>query len=452
MAAREFAIRNAALFTVNEQDEVIPRGTIHVRDGRIVAQGPTDAISLPDECPVIEADNGFAVIPGLVDTHSHSSLMRGVTENMPLMDWLPLYQLEHRLLTEEFAFHSARLCYLEALQSGTTCVMDMYRFMDRCADAAGELGIRVQLAPYVADQPGKDFFATREENRQLIRTHHGAQLGRVQVWMGLEHLFYCSESAYREAASLSEEYGVRIHTHASEQFEEEAAITAQFGQRSLAMLDHYGVLGPLTLLAHCVWLNAEEIARVADTGTAIAHCPISNAKLASGIAPLGDWLEAGVTVGLGTDGPVCNNSLSLWEEMKFASLIQKATRLDATALPAPQMLRLATLGGARALGLDDEIGSLEVGKKADLVMLDLNAANLTPVSIDHNGGSLLWNLVYAASAANVHSVWVDGERRLEQGQPSGTSAQTIIDTAQEQGRTLQQLCRQNAHLRQGMQS
>lgn len=447
----EFAIRNAALFTVNVGDEVVPNGTLHVRDGRIHAIGPVDAVPLPADCPVIEAGDGFAVIPGLVDAHSHSSLMRGVTENLPLMDWLPWYQLEHRLLTENFAYHSARLCYLEALQSGTTCVMDMYRFMDRCAEAAGELGIRVQLAPYVADQPGKDFFATRDENRRLIRTHHGAQSGRIQVWLGLEHLFYCSESAYREAVQLSKEYGVGIHTHASEQFEEEAAITAHFGQRSLAMLDHYGILGPRTLLAHCVWLNAEEIARVADTGTAIAHCPISNAKLASGIAPLGDWLDAGVSVGLGTDGPVCNNSLSLWEEIKFASLIQKATRLDATALPATQMLRLATLGGAKALGLDADIGSLEVGKKADLVMLDLNAANLTPVTVDEQGGSLLWNLVYAASAANVHSVWVDGIQRLYNRQPVAVSAQSIIDAAQQQGRALQQLCRENAHLRQTMQ-
>lgn len=447
----EFAIRNAALFTVNARDEVVPSGTLHVHDGRIHALGPTEAVTLPNDCPVIEADGRFAIIPGLVDTHSHSSLMRGVTENLPLMDWLPWYQLEHRLLTEDFAYHSARLCYLEALQSGTTCVMDMYRFMDRCADAAGELGIRVQLAPYVADQPGKDFFASREENRRLIRTHHGAQSGRVQVWLGLEHLFYCSESAYREAVQLSKEYDVGIHTHASEQFEEEAAITAHFGKRSLAMLDHYGLLGPRTLLAHCVWLNAEEIARVADTDTAIAHCPISNAKLASGVAPLGDWLEAGVTVGLGTDGPVCNNSLSLWEEIKFASLIQKATRLDATALPADQMLRLATIGGAKALGLDADIGSLEVGKKADLVMLDLNATNLTPVAVDDKGGSLLWNLVFAASAANVHSVWIDGEQRLQNGQPVGVSAQKIIDAAQEQGLALHQLCRQNAHLRQSMQ-
>lgn len=451
MPMTEFAIRNAALFTVNARDDVVPRGTIHVRQGRIQALGPTGTVPLPADCPVIEADDRFAVIPGLVDTHSHSSLMRGVTENLPLMDWLPWYQLEHRLLTEEFAYHSARLCYLEALQSGTTCVMDMYRFMDRCADAAGELGLRVQLAPYVADQPGKDFFATREENRRLIRSHHGAQSGRIQVWLGLEHLFYCSEAAYREAAHLSQAYGVGIHTHASEQFEEEAAITAQFGQRTLAMLDHYGILGPRTLLAHCVWLNADEIARVAQTGTAIAHCPISNAKLASGIAPLGDWLDAGVRVGLGTDGPVCNNSLSLWEEIKFASLIQKATRLDATALPANQMLRLATIGGAAALGLDHEIGSLEAGKKADLVLLDLNKANLTPVALNEQGGSLLWNLVFAASAANVHSVWVDGQPRVRNGQPVDVCAQRIIDEAQRQGQALHRLCRQNAHLRQTMQ-
>ncbi|GGY73325.1 amidohydrolase family protein [Marinobacter zhanjiangensis] len=444
-----FAIRHAAIFTVDSCNQVIPDGTLVVEDGVISQVGEDRQVTIPETCEVIDA-RGHALLPGLIDCHSHSSLMRGVTENMPLMDWLPWYQLEHRAMTEAFAYHSARLCYLEALQSGTTCVMDMFRYMDRCADAAAELGLRVQLAPYVADRPGKDFFSTREENRQLIRTHHDSQNGRVRVWMGLEHLFYCTEDAYREAAQLSREYGVGIHTHASEQKEEEQAVTAELGHRSLAMLDHYGVLGERTLLAHCVWLNNDEIARVADTGTSIAHCPVSNAKLASGVARVPEMLAAGVTVGLGTDGPVCNNSLSLFEEMKFASLIQKATRLDATALPADQILRMATINGAKALGLDREIGSLEVGKKADLLLLDLNQANLTPVNVDQQGGNLLWNLVFAAGSNNVAGVWVDGRRLIDQGGATGVARQTVITEAQRQGLALHEACRKLSHTRTSM--
>ncbi|WP_339799247.1 amidohydrolase [uncultured Marinobacter sp.] len=445
-----FAITNVAIFTVDTRDRVIPSGTLLVEDDRIVAVGETGSVELPPGCPVFDGEHRHALLPGLIDCHSHSSLMRGVTENMPLMEWLPWYQLEHRALTEDYAYHSARLCYLEALLSGTTCVMDMYRFMDRCADAAGELGLRVQLAPYVADRPGKDFFASREENRRLIQTHHDSQQGRIRVWMGLEHLFYCTEDAYRDAVTYSREYGVGIHTHASEQKEEEQAVTAEFGRRSIALLDHYGILGERTLLAHCVWLNGDEIQRVADTGTAIAHCPVSNAKLASGIAPVPDMLAAGVTVGLGTDGPVCNNSLSLFEEMKFASLIQKASRLDATALPARDMLRMATINGARALGLDRDIGSLEPGKKADLLLLDTSAPNLAPMSVDEQGGNLLWNLVFAATGANVSGVWVDGQPVIAHGQPVRVSAGSITEASRIAGLRLHEACRKLAHTRTSM--
>ena len=444
-----FALRDAAIFTVDPDNRVIPRGTLIVEDGRISAVGPSDEVIIPPGMPVIDA-SGHALLPGLIDAHSHSSLMRGVTENMQLMEWLPYYQLEHRALTEEYAFHSARLCYLEALKSGTTCVMDMYRFMHRCADAAGEIGLRVNLAPYVADAPGKDFFATRAENRALIHSHHDAQNGRIQVWMGLEHLFYCTADAYREALECQAEYGVGIHTHASEQKEEDDAVKAEFGRRSIAQLDHYGILGERTLLAHCVWLTDEEIKRVADTGTSIAHCPISNAKLASGVARVPEMLAAGITVGLGTDGPVCNNSLSLFEEMKFASLIQKATRLDATVLPADQILRMATINGARALGLGDRIGSLEVGKQADLLLLDLAQPNLTPTEINAAGGNLLWNLVFAADARNVAAVWVDGRQLIANGRATRVSEQAVITEAQQHGLALFQQCRDIAHLRTSM--
>ena len=445
----QFALRDAAIFTVDPHNRVIPRGTLIVQDGRISAVGPSDELIIPPGMPVIDA-SGHALLPGLIDAHSHSSLMRGVTENMQLMEWLPYYQLEHRALTEDYAFHSARLCYLDALKSGTTCVMDMYRFMHRCADAAGEIGLRVNLAPYVADEPGKDFFATRAENRALIHSHHGSQNGRIQVWMGLEHLFYCTPDAYREALECQAEYGVGIHTHACEQKEEDDAVKAHFGRRSIAQLDHYGILGERTLIAHCVWLNDEEIKRIADTGTAISHCPISNAKLASGVARVPEMLAAGITVGLGTDGPVCNNSLSLFEEMKFASLIQKATRLDATVLPADQILRMATINGARALGLGDRIGSLEVGKQADLLLLDLAQPNLTPTEINAAGGNLLWNLVFAADARNVAAVWVDGRQLIANGRATRVNEQQVLSEAQQHGLALFQQCRDISHLRTSM--
>ncbi|WP_432695912.1 amidohydrolase family protein [Marinobacterium sp. YM272] len=425
-----FALTNVTIFTVDPEDRVIANGTVLIDDGCISALGPKAEIEIPSDMPSIDCGGRKALLPGLVDAHSHSSLMRGISENMQLMEWLPYYQREFRALTPEDAYHAARLSYLEALKNGTTCVMDMYRIMDRCAEAGREIGLRVNLAPYVADRPGLDFFATLDENRRLIDSHHGANNGRIQVWMGLEHLFYCSADAYAHALACAREFGLKIHTHACEQKEEEAAVTRHFGKRSIAMLDQYGVLGENTLLAHCVWLNDDEIKLLADTGTRVAHCPVSNAKLASGVARLPEMLDAGIPVGLGTDGNVCNNSLDLFEEMKFASLIQKATRLDPMSLPASQMLRLATLGGAEVLGLDDKIGSLEVGKRADMILLDIGAPNLTPYCLDEKGGNLLWNLVFSARGSNVTDVWVDGECLISDGEPTRVSQSLIVSQAQ----------------------
>jgi 5-methylthioadenosine/S-adenosylhomocysteine deaminase len=426
-------LRNAIAFTVDPENTIYRNGVIVLRDDRIVAIGSAETVQIPDNVThTIDCQGHMAVIPGLIDVHSHSSLLRGVTENYQLLDWLPRYQLEHRALTETDAYYAALLCYLEALKSGTTCVMDMYRFMHRCAEAAGTLGIRVNLVPYVADMPGKDFFETSEANRKLIETHHLSQQGRVQVWLGLEHLFYCSPAAFAKAREYAKEYGVRIHTHSSEQQEEVSAVVREFGKRPIALFDEHGILGEKTAIAHCVWLNDDEIKRLADTGTSVAHCPTSNAKLAGGIAPIAKFHQAGITVGLGTDGPISNNNLDLFEEMKFASLLQKVHHYDAAALSAPEALRMATIDGAKLLGLDHEIGSLEVGKKADLVMIDLWQPNTMPIVWDNDDSNILWNLVYAARGSNVHTVFIDGEIVLQAGKSPRIEEHALLEAIQAQ--------------------
>lgn len=426
-------IRHAIVFTVDANNTIYPDGTIVLQDDRIVAVGSSDTVTVPpDATQTIDCQGRMAVIPGLIDVHSHSSLLRGVTENMQLLDWLPRYQLEHRALTEDDAYYAALLCYLEALKGGTTCVMDMYRFMHRCADAAGVLGNRVNLVPYAADMPGKDFFETPETNRRLIETHHLSQNGRVRVWMGLEHLFYCSKDAFAKAKAYSDEYGVRIHTHSSEQKEEVEAVVQHFGKRPIALFKDYGILGENTAIAHCVWLNEDEIKILADTGTSVSHCPTSNAKLAGGIAPILEMKQAGITVGLGTDGNISNNSLDMFEEMKFASLLQKVHRYDAAALSAPETLRMATIEGAKLLGLDHEIGSLEAGKKADLLLVDLWQPNLMPIVWDDNDTNVLWNLVYSARGSNVHTVFVDGEMVVQAGRSTRVNEPEVLEAIQSQ--------------------
>ncbi len=430
-------IKNAIIFTVNRQDEVIANGTVAVKNGKIAYVGPSNEYRPSEDCHVIDAQGRMALIPGLIDVHSHSSLLRGFTENRQLMDWLPEYQLEHQVLTEEDAYAAALLCYAEALKAGTTCVMDMYRYMHRCAEAAQEIGIRANLVPYVATASGKNFFESVKSNEALVSTHHMAAGGKIRVWLGMEHLFYCIQETYEWAADFSKANGVGIHTHSSEQKEEVEAVIRHFGKRPIQLFHERGILGPRTVIAHCVWLNDEEIQLLAETGTAVAHCPVSNAKLASGVAPVCKMLDTGVRIGLGTDGPISNNSLDMFEEMKFASLMQKNALLDASALPADKTLRMATIEGARVLGLDKEIGSIETGKRADFILIDLWKPHLMPI-VTEEENPLLWNLVFAACGSDVDKVFVEGECLVDKGKLVRISENTLLELAMRQTHSLLQ--------------
>ncbi len=435
---KSFIIKNAIVFTVNGQDQVITHGTVAVENGIISYVGPTDKFTIQEGVKVIDAKGKMAVIPGLIDVHSHSSLLRGFTENRQLMDWLPEYQLEHQVLTEEDAYAAALLCYAEAVKGGTTCVMDMYRYMHRCAEAAKQIGIRVNLVPYVATAPGKHFFESMKSNEQLVASHHQSGGGKIRVWLGMEHLFYCTPETYRWAADFAKAHSVGIHTHSSEQKEEVGAVLKHFGKRPIELFYERGILGPNTVIAHCVWLDEREIQLLADTGTAVAHCPISNAKLACGVAPIPRLQEKGIRVGIGTDGPISNNSLDMFEEMKFASLIQKNALLDATVLSASKVLRMATIEGAQVLGLDKEMGSIEVGKSADLVLIDLWKPHLMPIISSEEENPVLWNLIFAARGSDVSSVFVNGECLVEQGRLVNISENDVMDLAMRQTRSLLQ--------------
>lgn len=426
------AIKNALIYTINASDHVYRRGTIVWHRDKIIAIGDTDRVSIPEGAEIIDGNGRLAVLPGLIDGHSHSSLLKGFSENKTLINWLGEYQREHQVLTEQDAYAAALISYLEALKGGTTCVLDMYRFMHRCADAAGDLGIRVNLAPYVADHPTKNFFETLVANEKLIQTHHQSQNGRVQVMVGLEHLFYCSKEAYQRARDLSDQYDVKIHTHSSELKDEVDAVVEHFGDVPIKVLKERNILTPKTIIAHCVWLNDEELQILADHGVGIAHCPTSNAKLAGGVIRFDAIREKGIKMGLGSDGSISNNSLSLWECMKFASLIQKAGTYDPTLISASEALRMATIEGARLLGLDKDIGSLEVGKKADIITVDLWQPHLMPIAPSSDHDPVIWNLVFAGRASDVRDVWVDGRHVLKEGMSTLVSELDMLDLAHAQ--------------------
>lgn len=413
--AQTKAITHAKIFTVNPTFDVISDGTIVFNDEQIVAVGPADDIAIPTDCQVLDGAGRLAVLPGLIDVHSHSSLLKGFSENAQLMDWLPEYQREHQVLSEDDAYYGCMVSYIEALKGGTTLVADMYRLLHKAGEAAERLGIRAELIPYAADNPNKTFFETLDSTADLIDQWHGRANNKIHTWVGLEHITYCSADMYRQANALALDKNVHIHTHTSEQVEEVDVVKELFGRRPVHQFEEYGILRPGSVLAHCVWLDDDEINTLIRTGTGVAHCPISNMKLASGVAPLPRFMSEKIPVGLGSDGGISNNSLSMFECMKTASLLQKVHHLDAQIINAPEALRLATIEGARLLSLDDQIGSLEVGKQADLITVDLWQPHMLPITSAEDHDPVLWNLVFAARASDVTNVWIQGELLLDQG-------------------------------------
>jgi 5-methylthioadenosine/S-adenosylhomocysteine deaminase len=413
-------IRNGVVLPMTGDRAVVDPGSVLVDGAAIVAVGPVAALDADPRAAgaeVVDA-TGHAVLPGLHNCHMHSGLLRGTAESLSLWDWLRTYvDPAHRAITPEIARVAARHCYAESLLAGTTSVMDMWRHLEGAAAEAGRLGVRATLVPYVADEEGYDYFESIASNRALLEAvGTGAAGGRVRAWVGLEHLFYCTEACVADAVALAAEFGTGLHTHSSETPWEVEEAQRRWGRRPVEVLADRGVLGPATVIAHCVWLDDAEMALLAATGTAVAHCPCSNMKLASGPARVADLRAAGVVVGLGSDGEKENNTLDLLEEMKFASLLQKVTLLDPTAGDPWDVLAMATVDGARALGLADVTGSLAPGKRADVVTVDLGGLHTTPV-LRGEHQNVAAHLVFSSSGHDVRDVWVDGERLVAGGRP-----------------------------------
>ncbi|MGA0838492.1 MAG: amidohydrolase family protein [Pseudomonadales bacterium] len=430
------AITNARIYTVDQSFTVHANGTLVFDETGISAIGDTRSTPIPADAKVIDGLGRIAVLPGLIDVHSHSSLLKGFSENAQLMQWLPMYQREHQVITDEDVWYACMVSYLEALKGGTCTVMDMYRRLHQAADVATRLGNRVTLVPYAADHASKRFFDSLEDNCNLVERFDNAQNGRIRAWFGLEHITYCSADMFREAARLAEHYKTGIHTHSSEQIEEVRAVESLFGKRPIHLFEDYGIMRPGTVIAHCVWLSDEEVDVIARTGAGIAHCPTSNLKLACGIAELDRFLSAGIPVGLGSDGGISNNSLSMFECMKNASLLQKVRTLDAAIVPARLALELATCRGAAVLGLEEKIGSLEIGKEADVITVDLWQPHMMPIVESEGHDPVMWNLVFSARASDVRDVWVQGRHVVNQGKVTTVDEDALLFEIHEQTKRL----------------
>jgi len=420
-------IKNGVVITVDGKNKIYKNGTVVVRDGRILEVGKTVEVAKKYRADTVVDAKKKAVLPGFVNLHVHSGLIRGTAEDLAVWEWLKMYvDPKHKVLKSEDAYIASKLCYAEMLRAGVTCCLDMYRYMDRCADAAEEVGIRAFLSPYVGGAPGFDYFETLSENENLVRTRNGAANGRINVWFGLEHLVYCTEETYRAAGELARKYGVGIHTHGEESREMANKLTKKYGKRPTEVFNDYGILGPKTVLAHCVWLSDSEIKVIAKTGTNISHNPTANMKLASGVCRVLDLIKKGINVGLGSDGIKENNKIDIIQEMKNAALLQKVNSLDATVLPVNTVLRMATINGATALGLGNETGSLEKGKRADITIIDLNKLHMSPLLFDEFF-NIVANIVYAAQGGDVSTVLVDGKVVVKDGRVQTVDEEKLIE-------------------------
>jgi 5-methylthioadenosine/S-adenosylhomocysteine deaminase len=417
-----------ALLTMDADNRVITMGALLIRDGRIEAVGPVSELAPAHPEAVVKYIPHSVLMPGLINAHAHSGILRGTAEHLPVWEWLRLHiDPMHRVLQAEEAEIASWLCYSESVLGGTTTVVDMWRFMEGSAKAAEAIGNRIVAVPYVGEHPDYDYFDTLDMNEALIETWHRKAGGRVNVWVGLEHLFYADEAAQRRIIEMAKAHNTGFHTHCSESAIELPEFQRIYGKRPMFALEDLGFFEvPRLLIAHAVWLDQSEVDLISGYPVSVSHNPASNMKLASGFAPVSELLAAGVPVGIGTDGEKENNNFDLFEEMKLVSLLGKLRANDAAAMDSWQVLRMATILGAKAIGLDHEIGSLEVGKRADVIAVRTDTPRMTPFFADGPYFNLQHNLVHGVRGQDVSLTMVDGEILVEDGVLKTANLEDII--------------------------
>lgn len=425
-------IKNGTVVTMNPGREILRQADIYVENDRIKKIGR----DLADNAEEVIDATGRIVIPGLIQTHIHltQTLFRGLADDLELMDWLQMriWPLEaaHEFNTNAI---SARIGIAEMLMGGTTCILDMgtVSHFDAIAETVRDTGLRAVLGKCMMDH-GEGVPAGLMEDTQssltaseaALKKWHESAGGRIKYAFAPRFVVSCTEKLLIKVREMADHYGVMVHTHASENRGEIALVEEERGMRNVIYLNKIGMAHDRLVLAHCIWLDEEEKRIIADKGIRVVHCPSSNMKLASGIAQIPELLEMGASVSIGADGAPCNNNLDMFREMRHTALLQKVRLLSPTAMPADKVFELATIGGARALHMEDEIGSIETGKKADLAIVDLGGIHTAP-GCERNPIS---QLVYSATAGDVSHTIVDGKVLMHQRQLTTIDLkQTITD-------------------------
>ena len=425
MSDNTILIKNALILNPNNFEE--KKQSLLIKNDLIAEI--SDEIEEGNVDKIIDA-TGKILLPGFVNTHTHLSmtLFRGLADDLSLDSWLNdhIWPMEANL-NGDYCYIGALLGAVELIKSGTTTFSDMYFYMEDVARAVDEAGIRAVLSYGMIDFGDAEKRESEiKENLTLFENCNGMSDGRIKVFFGPHSPYTASEELLIKVRQLADEYNMGIHIHVSETQKEIDDISSEKGLRPFEYLDKIGFLGPDVVAAHSVWLSEEEIQIIKKNDVKISHNPCSNMKLASGIAPVSKLIENDICVSIGTDGASSNNNLDLIEELKTASLLQKVSTLDPNVLSSHEAIAMGTIKGAEALGLADEIGSIEVGKKADIILIDTNSANMVPDS-----STLTSNIVYSANGSNVDTTICNGRILMENKKLTVLDEQEIYDKARE---------------------
>jgi len=426
MESETILIKNTTIIA-NE----IKKGSILLEDDRI--SSIEENLSTKDADTVIDGE-GKVLIPGLVNTHTHlaMSLLRGLADDLVLDTWLNDYIWPTEAnLDGKLCYVGAKLACAEMIKSGTTTFNDMYFYMDHVAQAVDESGIRGNITHGMLDQGDEEKRrAEYKESLRIIDKCHNTADGRIKVSLGPHAPYTCSTELLSWVRKKASQLGVRIHIHVSETEFEVKNIIDTYDARPFEYLDNINFLDQDVLAAHTVWPSNNEMDIIKERGVNISHNPVSNMKLASGISPVAKMLDKGINVSLGTDGAASNNNMDMLEEMKIAALGQKVNTFDPTVLKADDVFKMATIGGATALGLSDELGTIKVGKKADLILVNMKAPHLAPYRhpISH--------LVYAANGGDVDTVICNGQILMKGRELLTLDEKAVLEEAEEAARDL----------------
>ncbi|NMC98039.1 MAG: amidohydrolase [Deltaproteobacteria bacterium] len=408
----DLIITGSKALLLDEKNTCLNNAAVAVNGDKIIAVDDSKKILKQFEAKKIIVAGDSLIMPSFVNCHTHAAMtcFRGIADDLELMDWLNnyIFPAEAKNVNKELAYWGSLLGAAEMIKSGTTTFCDMYIFEDETARAAKEAGIRCLVGEVLFDFPSPNF-KTPEEGvaytKMLIEKWQDDPL--VNIMIEPHALYTCSQPLLADVKKLSEEFNVPIGLHLLENAAEKKQLEEKFGKGAVSFLKDIGYLNEQLVAFHCVHFTEEDMKMFADYGCKVSHNPASNMKLASGVAPVPEMIKAGVTVGLGTDGCASNNNLDMIKEMGTTAKLHKVARLDPTVMDAQTVVRMATIEGAKTLGMEKKIGSLESGKKADIIVIGLNEPHLTPLYCEYS------HLVYATSGADVDTVVINGKVVME---------------------------------------